>query len=178
MGPKWTAEEDAKLSFDWGVFRVETIARKLGRPRGGVVERAKRLQLGSPARGTVTVVGLSGKTGYGKTQIKNAARQLGITIGRRVTLNRAKRGGARHTAIDEEDAERIVDFLKGRPDGTRIRAEHKGAWNELGRGGHRKPPACVACGTNERPHYAKDLCRGCYEKMSRKKNRPGAGPGC
>jgi hypothetical protein len=171
----WTEEQDRQLAFDWGVFSLDTIARRHGRTPMAIVQRAKKLSLGAPSRGTLTVCGLAEATGYGRSQIRSAARALGIVIGKRTSAYVAKHRNRRYTSIDEEDVERIIAFLGSRPDGARIRAEVKGAWGGPGRGGP-KPEGCVSCGTSERPHYAKGMCGRCYDK--RRKNRSGAGLGC
>lgn len=173
---RWTEEQDKQLAFDWGVFSLETIARRHGRTTTAIVERAKKLSLGAPSRGTQTVSGLAEATGYGRTQIRNAARVLGISVGRRTAAYVAKHRDRRYTSLDEDDVEKIVAFLGSRPDGGRIRFEVRGAWGGSGRGGVTKPDQCVSCGTKDRPHYAKGLCDRCYDK--RRKNRSGAGLGC
>ncbi|MCZ2109147.1 MAG: hypothetical protein LC118_06230 [Dehalococcoidia bacterium] len=111
-----------------------------------------------------------------RTQIRNAARALGISVGRRTAAYVAKHRDRRYTSLDEDDVEKIVAFLGSRPDGGRIRFEVRGAWGGSGRGGVTKPDQCVSCGTKDRPHYAKGLCDRCYDK--RRKNRSGAGLGC
>lgn len=180
MGKSWTAEEDRKLSFDWGVFRIDTLAKRMGRTPAAIKIRAYKLQLGPPSRGTETVNELVTKTGYSKPQILNAARTLGITIHRRASSH-LKKGRYRFTAIEPDEAEKIIKFLTDKPDGARIRFQHVGVWGEPGRGGRMKPDRCVGCDRSDRPHYAKDRCECCYQKWryeSRKVNWQDAGPGC
>lgn len=180
MARAWSAEDERRLAFDWGVFRIETIAHRLGRTRDAVIQRAAKLQLGPASRGTTTLKAISDSTGYDRKQVRSAARALGIHIGRRVTKNIAKVEKKRFTSIDEDQAERIIAFLKARPDGTPIRFETKGAWGEKGRGGVLKPTHCVVCGKNDRPHWAKGKCHACYERAraQRKRNCRGDSAGC
>lgn len=179
-GKSWSPEEERKLQFEWGVFHLHTLAKRFGRTPVAVKMRARKLGLGAPSRGTETVHQIVQRSGYSKPQIWNAAKALGIPIHRR-TSAQVKVGKYRFTSIDSDDAERIIDFLKSRPDGARIRHERAGEWGCRGRGGHMKPEKCVGCQTADRPHYAKDRCHPCYERWRneiRKENRRSAGPGC
>ena len=165
MYRRWTEKEDARLQFDWGVFTVATLAKRLDRTPSAVVQRAHHLGLGPPSRNTVTVVTLARTTGYDKSQIRSAAKALGIHIGRVPSTAISTKTTVRWSAISEEDQESILEFLGGRPDGTRIRAETKGAWGGPARGGGLKPTHCVVCQKNDRPHYAKGACVRCYDQQ-------------
>lgn len=46
QGRNWTAEEYAKLSEEWGMYSVDTIAKRLGRSRNAVIVKIARLGLG------------------------------------------------------------------------------------------------------------------------------------
>lgn len=163
----WTQADDRRLQFDWGVFRVRAIAKKHGRTVAAVVNRAKRLGIGPPSRGTTTVAALARETGYDKSQIRNAAREIGMSIPKVAGTTVVHKTRKRWSAISEEGAERIVKFLSRRPNGSRIRAEVAGAWGGRGRGGKMKPVQCGDCGRNTVPHYAKGLCVVCYDKGRR-----------
>ncbi len=58
--------------------------------------------------------------------------------------------------FDDDDMDAIVVELNGTPSG-RVMSSRSGEW-----GTGRKPIACLACGTDERPHFARGMCRRCY----------------
>ncbi len=46
-GKKWTKEEEEQLQEEWGLYSVDTIAKRLGRTRNAILVRVARLGLGS-----------------------------------------------------------------------------------------------------------------------------------
>ena len=98
---RWTEKEDAQLQFDWGVFTVATLAKRMDRSKQAIVQRARILGLGAPTRNTVTVVTLARTTGYDKSQIKSAARALGMHIGKAPSTTLSAKTTVRWTAISE-----------------------------------------------------------------------------
>lgn len=159
---RWTEADDRKLAFDWGVFNVTTIARRLGRTAVSVRWRAKVLGLGPAHRGTVTLADLERETGYHRERIRNAMRRLNITLSR-APSTAARKVAAKHrrTAIDEEDADRIREFLSTFPDGKMLVEHPATEWGVVGR-----PVACEGCGRTDRKHYAKGFCEPCRKRSA------------
>jgi hypothetical protein len=167
----WTAAEDRKLAFAWGVFNAATIARRLGRTVISVCWRAKKLGLGPAHRGTVTLAELERVTGHHRDRIKNAMRRMGITL-QYAPSTTSPRRSFRRTAIDPEDADRVVEFLLTHPDGEMIVLHPATEWGVAGR-----PVACEGCGRTDRKHYARGWCEPCYKRSAYwlRKLHPGGG---
>lgn len=148
----------------WGTLTVTTIAKKLGRTPKGVVERAKRTGLGVASRGTWTMMALVAHLGYCDRAIKTAAKRAGVNLSwqRAPTTTLRPDGthapGASKFALDDDDVEAIVAELQAAPH-NRVMASLSGEWAT-----GRKPVACLDCGTSERPHFARGLCRRCYSR--------------
>jgi hypothetical protein len=160
---RWTPIEDDLLHFWWGVFHIERVAARLKRSVPAVAQRAHRLKLGSPGRGTMTLREFSEHTGFARDSILLAAQRIGVTIPRRARGKCSQRGTqGRFYSIDADLAEKLLAHL----DPVLGNRKWSSNWGEKGRI-KVLPGACVACGTTERPHYAKDLCRRCYLNMKR-----------
>jgi hypothetical protein len=159
----WTEDEDHRLMSWWGAYTVETIAKRLGRTPKGVIDRAKLLGLGAPSRGTWTMQALVAHLGYCDRAIKTAAKRAGVSMDRRAfttTLGPDGHHARRATrySLDDDEVDRIIAELQAAPR-SRVLASLAGEW-----GVGRKPAACLDCGTDERPHFARGLCRRCYSR--------------
>jgi hypothetical protein len=157
----WTPDEDQRLMSWWGAFTVETIAIRLDRSPKGVIDRAKALDLGAPSRGLWSMNALVAHLGYCDRAIKTAARRAGVSLVRRAittTLGRDGHHAKRSTrfALDDDEVAAILTELLASPF-DRVMASRRGEW-----GTGRKPAACRGCGTSDRPHFARGLCRRCY----------------
>lgn len=165
----WTEGDDSRLSFDWGVFNADTIADRLGRSVNSVIWRAKRLKLGPSYRGTISVAQLAEETGFHRDRVVNAARKLKIPIPNapspRPKSKRPTKG--RRTAINEDAADQIREFLRTYPDGASIIQNPAEEWGISSR-----PECCNECRGTEKRHYAKGMCESCY-KRARYYARPG-----
>ncbi len=162
----WTTEgpdsDEGRLRNWWGVYTPTTIAARLQRTPSGVINKAKTLGLGAPGRGLWTMQTLVAKLGYCDRAIKNAAIRAGIPLvsRRQPTTTLLPDGTHARTSwwwgFDDDDMDAIVVELNGTPSG-RVMSSRSGEW-----GTGRKSIACLACGTHERPHFARGMCRRCY----------------
>ena len=159
----WSDEDIATLRFWWGELSPREIAKKLYRKVVAIELKARELGLGSPNQDGTTVRGLSQETGYSEHRIRSAAKMLGITIKR--CFPNAGRGAPRwkstkwkRTKLNEDERDRILDFLAKYPDGQYIKAApDPSKWGVAGR-----PPACLRCKEVGRTHYSQGYCRRCY----------------
>lgn len=164
--PKWTVEEERRLEWEWGTCSLREMARRLGRPEGGVREKARKMGLGSLARGTYSLARVAEMTGYDRGRIATAARRAGVNLSRSPRSRNTRAGQkGRHYAIDDDALDRIVAELAKHPDGGRLWRTHARDWGGKFRDGSPKPAACVGCGTAEGPHHARGRCRACYERL-------------
>lgn len=129
----------------------EAVERKAR--RDGLLQRKPRL---------TTIFALSKQTGYSPKRIKTAVQQLGISLG--FSRNFKNSSGSRNgqSAIGDEDAKRIVEYLRRIPDGARLTprgVQIKGIWGQFGH-----PEACLRCGSADKPRVSKGLCKGCHGK--------------
>lgn len=159
----WTDEDDHILRAMWSAYTVETIAKRLGRTPKGVICHAQALDLGAPSRGSWTMQALVAHLGYCDRAIKNAARRAGVALDRRAFTTTLLANGhharrATRFALDDDEVELIISELQAAPH-SRVFASLVGEW-----GTGRKPAACLDCGTSERPHFARGLCRRCYSR--------------
>lgn len=165
----WSDLETDKLSFWWGVFSIQTIAKRLGRTPAGVSEKARKMKLGAFAKDTISMREFVRLSGYEDSRIRASAEALGIKLGRIGVGNPKRPKAKRAYGITEEQQEQLLAHF----------AEHPGIFypNKPGSGKTtqgvwgigRKPPACLRCNKNERPHYSKGYCEPCYQQVLRNK---------
>lgn len=164
---EWADRDSDYLRWHWGDKSPKRLAEELGRTVTAILCKARKLKLAPPSRGTVSLAALAKQTGYEERQIYNVARKLRINI-RRVKSTYRPNGkhkpGGGWTALTDGQIEKILAFLKTKPDVARVRQETQGKWGERGRGGFVKPPCCDVCGRNDRPHYSNGLCKPCYDR--------------
>lgn len=168
----WTQEEITHLQFHWGYRSIAKLSQDLSRGVHAITRKAQDLKLGPPSKRGMSINAFSRYSGFSITKIKKAAEFLGEPL-RRSWSGDASRGNKGKTVrylIELELQERLLEvmleheyiWLNRRGDSKSTR----GAW-----GVGRKPPCCAACGTDERPHYAKGKCRSCYNKKYKKKRK-------
>lgn len=167
MAKPWTEAEIRVLRWEWGTLDTAALAKRLGRPEGGVREKARTLGLGALSQGVHSLAEVARITGYDRDRILTAARRAGLHL-KRVPRGRAspKRGRkGRHYAIDHDTLERILAELAKHPDGGRLWRTHTTEWGGRYRNGSAKPPACLGCGGTDRPHHSGGRCRPCYDRF-------------
>lgn len=170
-GRRWSAEEDNQLQWWWGVISAQQIADKIGRTAEGVIHRGRKLKLGSPRRGYLSMAELERRSGFARTTIMLTAKRLGLPLRRQPTYQKSTRKrvrpagrykGHKNYAIGSDVAEQLIEELLKLPDGRRRQISYRGEW-----GGPNKPDACVDCGESGRPHCSKGLCARCYMRRWR-----------
>lgn len=165
----WTEKELACLHFHWGALPLPEIAKRLNRTPLGVEKKARDIGLGIPRQGLMTLREFEKHSGFSIPKIRAAMRILGIRAMRRYSACvGAQRSSA--YALTEEERERLLAFMLKTPHAFRnMRGSGKteaGVW-----GVGRKPHACLRCGTHERPHCAKGLCKPCYSSENKAKQK-------
>ncbi len=165
-GRRWTRADDKELFLLFGVVDIVRVAEKLGRTPYAVEHRAKQLGY-ARRRDTVTVREAAESTGYDESTIHLAAKELGIRIKHKARVSYSKKQShrcpTRDKALTEDQLDRIVAWLSERP-GWRVYSSggSRSTQGEWGTGA--KPPACVVCGTTQRPHIAKGMCSPCSRR--------------
>lgn len=168
-GPPWSADDDALLESKWAHEGIESIAALLKRSVCAVYQRAKRNNLGPAAAHRKTLGAFANETGYARSRIMGAARKLRLRFTRlpRVTSKPTKKVNARRLIVNEEQQEKILEYLKKIPDGERLyvkpRVSRDGEWNQ-----GKKPPQCLGHGGTDMPHRARGYCKSCYDKIASK----------
>ena len=168
----WTAKEDARLEWEWGVFKIETLAKHFERTPAALKQRAKILDLGSPRRGKESLRALAIRSGYSRKKLVNAMKRLNMVVPRAVTAVPSRGTKHRPTALTFEQSERVLDFLLSRPDGANVTQSPTGEW-----GGKNKPDACLDCQSAENPHCALGRCRLCWQRQRTSKKKTALPPG-
>lgn len=84
LRPHWTAREDRILRMEWGlVFSRRTLREKLpGRTWCAIARRAQALNLGSPARGLVSVKAAAIASGYSVLGLYGVIQRQGVIVRR------------------------------------------------------------------------------------------------
>jgi len=169
----WSDVEVDKLSFWWGVFSIQTIAKRLGRTPAGVSEKARKTKLGAFAQDTISMREFVRLSGYEDSRILASAEAIGIKL-QRIGVGNPKRPKAKRAyAITEEQQEKLLAHFAEHPNTFYPNKPGSGKTTQGVWGIGRKPPQCLDCKRNDRPHYSKGLCDGCYQKVmrsNRKKN--------
>jgi hypothetical protein len=95
------------------------MTQALDRTAAAVRSRADTLGLGPSVRGGLALQDLERISGYSRGVIHRAAARLGIVLGRCHALRTGRRIRPRRYVIDQDDADRILDWLRsghaGRP---------------------------------------------------------------
>jgi ribA/ribD-fused uncharacterized protein len=167
----WTEVEVDKLSFWWGVFSIQTIAKRLGRTPAGVSEKARKTKLGAFAQDTISMREFVRLSGYEDSRILASAEALGIKL-HRIGVGNPKRPKAKRAyGITEEQQEKLLAHFVEHPNTFYPNKPGSGKTTQGVWGIGRKPPACLDCGRSDKPHYSKGLCDGCYQKVLRNKRK-------
>lgn len=166
---RWTVADDDKLQFWWGYFSLRTIAMRLDRTPWAIAQRARMLKLGpfSKGLGVSSMRAFERFSGFSILKIRAAAQALSITINRMQVSDPAHGRPKRQFAITEDQQAALLKhmlehplYYKNLPGAGKTT---KGVW-----GIGRKPSACVRCGRNDRPHFAKGKCNSCYSAKYKK----------
>lgn len=148
----WTLEDQKILIEHWPKMSARELARMLGRTESAVRRRVRMVE-----RPDMTLREFSRHTGFSRSSIRRALDVLGIKMReRRVTYRRGWRKGARWAALTPAVQERLLRYLTG----------SRRDWGIEGR-----PTTCADCGTREHPHYAKGMCRRCYDRHRKRVRR-------
>ncbi len=159
----WTPKEDKRMLIRWGVDDLVVIATLLGRTPYGVAHRARVLGLATPNRGTFTLNHIMRVSGHSYSRARSVLRLLHIAPPRAMRMRLEQPERLDQCAFDEEQVDRVLAKLREIPDGELLyrpgkRLSKAGAW-----GVGRKPKACLRCGSDERPHFARGLDKRCYQ---------------
>ncbi len=165
----WTDIETDKLSFWWGTFSVQTIAKRLDRTPSGVCEKARKMKLGAFARGTVSMKEFERLSGFDESRIRASAEALGIKLQRIGVGNPNRPKEKRAYNITEEQQEQLLAHFTEHPGIFYPNKPGSGKSTQGVWGIGRKPPACLVCNRNDRPHYSKGMCSTCYQQVRRAK---------
>lgn len=160
----WTQKEDEYLQWNWSEKTIEVMATDLARTQWAVAVRAVHLRLGPYARGTMSLREVERFSGFSVTKIKQAVKKLRLRVPRALTSEPGQKRTAEF-AFTEDMLETVTAFMLENPliysDKKGAQRSTRGAW-----GVGKKPPACLRCGKDEKPHYAKGHCRYCYFVVS------------
>lgn len=153
---RWTGDEDAVLRWAWRDKTLAWVAYRLGRSEHSVVMRARRLKLGPPSAGTMTLRAFCRAHGYTTTRVLWAIEMRGIAVARVKRSDPRQSTNGNRYALTPEQQESLLSLLRAHGKVVH-RARRVGAWGE-----GKKPPHCYACGGTRRPHYARGKCKPCY----------------
>jgi len=107
---RWSDAEDARLAMMWGVYRVDVIARTIGRTIHGVWYRAGLLKLGLGCpQGHETIEQAARRAGYDRATLRKILRWARVRVDRAFTrdaLRLDRRKGVRRVVetTDVDDA--------------------------------------------------------------------------
>lgn len=158
-GRPWTPEDITRLVDGWCEDNLSTIARNLGRTQAAVTQKAYYLGLGNARSRYLSLAQVIERTGYGRLAILNVAARLGLKLARAPRTAIPKRGihrGARWYGIELEQLEAIKGELRRIGVGRAMILRSPG-----GEWGGPKPAVCRRCGTTDRPHQSRGLCKRC-----------------
>lgn len=149
-GAHWDDKEDAYLTFQWGIQHTNEIAKHLGRPPRGVLDRSKKLELGPPSRGTWCLGEVAKELGISNGTVKVMMQELGMSMTHALNADPRFAKRKHQLSLDIEDVEKITTYYEERKTKT---------WGVRGR-----PEACVVCKDPSKPYHANNLCHPCYER--------------
>lgn len=167
---RWTHEQDNYLRVNWAACSLQVIARKLQRPEGSVCARARKLKLRA-RHGIVKIHTLSKRTGYSPSRIVGAAEHLGLSVTHVPRLDVRQKRTPSHRGLDEEDAEKVLEYLALVPDGEPLYRERGGKTKAGVWGVGDKPAVCKGHKLADEPHYADGYCGRCYERRRSRRRR-------
>lgn len=162
----WTAEDDRTLARVWK-YGAEAAAARLGRTVVAVGWRAKKLGLGLPASGLMSLRAAARRSGYSYAVVQRIAVDLGLEVAYAPTRCRSQDGRSTW-ALTPAQVELVMDAVRSRVD--RSYRDHPGdARSTKGKWGvGRKPPHCHRCQRSDRPHRAKGFCGPCVHVLRRR----------
>lgn len=172
----WSSDEDRTLMELWGSRDVLTIARRIGRTPTSVTARAKKLKLDLPHRRYGATLGeLVSCTGHSRNKLKAAMGELGIEFKVVKTRTDTRFPRTERLIVRHADINKLLAFIESTP---RIFKDQEGSGHTTrGKWGvGKKPDACIGCGTNKKPHYARGRCTTCYNRWLAKEKRCSPSP--
>lgn len=165
---RWSEEDKNFLIYNWGHSSIQYIAEKLGRSMGAVAEKAFVLRLGKAWKDVYSLSEVSRITGYTKPVVKRIMAELGITKRQwRGNYVCQARPQTKAYVIPQESLDRIIEYCKNLDGVSSVNQIHEGVWGQVSNL-VAKPKSCRACGTTERPHVARGLCKRCHWRAWRK----------
>lgn len=161
-GSAWSPEEDARLRELWPGGGATTAATLMGRSLIAVIERARRIGLGSPNKALVSLTEVARRAGCSRERVRRGALAYGVPRVGYARSDARRADGHRWSGLPENAARQLVRRLATAP--SRILRNRAGSWG-LGR----KPRACLDphCRHPNRPHYARGRCKPCYQRLGR-----------
>jgi hypothetical protein len=164
----WTKEDIDFLTWNWGIFHTETIARNLGRSLAATLTKGTQLGLRSSAPDGLTMPQLEKRLGVSKAVVLRALEELGIKAPRWL-------GTARIGVISKHDwtARGCCKVCKRTDNPHQAKGLCRACYNKQWfaanpttdwRGGR-----CKVCGRNSVKHRSRGMCCRCYGKRPRKK---------
>lgn len=167
----WSDTDKDKLMFWWGTFKLPTLAQRLNRTQWAVAQMARTLKLGPFSRGEgISMREFARISGYSVAKIEAAAKHLNLKLKRAVRSEPIKRGPFARFTIDEDQQDALLEhMLKHELIYMNLPGSGRTAPGVWGVG--RKPPACLRCGRNDRPHCSNGYCRPCQVYINKKNKR-------
>ena len=119
---KWTPEQEAYLSENWGKYSIPTLAKNLNRTENAIVIRASRLKLGSALMGgdyvtlNQLIIAVRGHNGGGGYIVESWVKKRGLPV----HTKRVKKNSFRVVYLDEfwewaKQNRSFLDFSKFEP---------------------------------------------------------------
>ena len=167
----WTEEELLKLESGWGLHTIQQISESVSRTPMAVLRKASDLGFGGLMKGKKSLKKLTEETGYQYSTLKIVMHNLGIKLKKVSRGDRSyTKKSCRHYSVSEEQEQAIIRYLKEnrhRPKHllNTSKKSHRDLW-----GTGTKPPACLGCSQTKSKHYARGLCKSCYNRATRKRS--------
>lgn len=171
MANQGWSDQEVKLLITYATEPREELLRRLpGRKIEGIQKKARDLGF-KLRRGTWTIRRLARESGYERCQIERAARALSVRRRKSYINNRGERAASNaHAAISDENADRILEYLRQEGAGELFISHHGGPTHRWSL--RTTWQACRLCGTNGTSpgnrHGGQGLCVRCYQRASYK----------
>jgi len=165
---KWSPQdlltlETALQNGPLSTGRMRTLCANLGRSYAAVIAQARKQGFREVSKELtyVTASSLENRLGVGRRRITAIVKSLGIVC--HPTAYRAD-GKPLRLAIPTAMVPRVLEEIERTKDVTYLGAPPKGSWGVKSRG-KRIAHECAGCGTKQNPHYARNRCKPCYDKV-------------
>lgn len=167
----WSDTDKDKLTFWWGTFKLPTLAQRLNRTQWAVAQMARTLKLGPFSRGEgISMREFERISGYSSTKIEAAAKALNIRLRRKGRSDPIRSRKLAPFIIDDDQQDALLKHM----------LEHENYYMNLPGSGKttrgvwgigRKPPACLRCTRNDRPHFSNGYCKPCQVYVHKRNKR-------